>query len=197
MPWAPGLAGAAGTSTLYLVAIGCSVAPRRDLRRVDPSTSRARATATHVLHVVGVGAARIRTSRPRHMLARPLHDPRLGPAFASLAWLGIAVTAFHMTSGSSTYVYLALVRRRRHRQLPAFPCMGFAASVMLVVALRRGTHYSLQTVHSRPSLHAHSRSRGPPGRRSRHYIVHHPPTTDALPGDSRFSGDRVRAVGYP
>ena len=150
MPLGPaGLAGAAGTVALYLVAIGCSALLGEIYGGVDPvDVSSEGYSDAHVLHVVGVGAAHMGNfAAAAYVGATAAAILVSGGPWRPLAWLGIAVAAFRLTSAllelTSTSHWSDTVAIAGFL---AFLAWGFAASVMLVVALRRGTALVPQTV---------------------------------------------------
>ena len=118
--------GAAGTVALYLVAIGCSTILGEIYGGVDPvDVSSEGYSDAHVLHVVGVGAAHMGNfAAAAYVGATAAAILVSGGPWRPLAWLGIAVAAFRLTSALIELFHLALVRHRGHRRLPRVPCMG-------------------------------------------------------------------------
>ena len=137
-----GIAGATGTIVLYLVAVGSWAMLGEIYGGVDPAVVSSEGYSdAHVLHVVGVGAAHMgnfaATAYVGATTAAILaHDV----PWRRLAWLGIAITAFRLISAlielASTSHWSDLVSIAGFL---AFLGWVFAASVMLVLAVRRGT----------------------------------------------------------
>ena len=148
-PWGPRGSRAAGTVALYLVAIGCATILGEIYGGVDPvDVSSEGYSDAHVLHVVGVGAAHMGNfAAAAYVGATAAAILVSGGPWRPLAWLGIAVAAFRLTSAlielTSTSHWSDTVAIAGFL---AFLAWGFAASVMLVVALRRGTALVPQTV---------------------------------------------------
>jgi hypothetical protein len=149
MPLGPaGLAGAAGTVALYLVAIGCATILGEIYGGVDPvDVSSDGYSDAHVLHVVGVGAAHMGNFvAAAYVGATAAAILAYGAPWRPLAWLGIAVAAFRLTSAlielasTSPWSDTAAIAG-----FLAFLAWAFAASVMLVVAMRRDTALVPQT----------------------------------------------------
>jgi hypothetical protein len=148
-----GIAGAAGTAALYLVAIGCSLILGEIYGGIDlVDVSSEGYSDAHVLHVVGIGAAHMGNFvAAAYVGATAAAILAYGAPWRPLAWFGIAVTAFRLISA-----LIELASTSRWSDVVAiagflvFLAWVFAASVMLVVATRRGTTLTLQTVATRP-----------------------------------------------
>jgi hypothetical protein len=140
MPLAPaGLAGAAVTAALYLVAIGCSASLGEIYGGTDAvDVSSEGYSDAHVLHVVGVGAAHMGNFTAAAFVgATAAAMLASGAPWRSLGWVGIGLAAFRLISA---LIELASTSQWSDAVAIAgfltFLAWVFAESVMLMLALR-------------------------------------------------------------
>lgn len=139
---AVGVAGAAATAALYLAAVGCFEILGEIYGGVDlgdvPSEGYSNA---HVIDVIGNGAAHMGNfAAAAYVGATATAMLAAAASWRSLAWLGIGIATFRMISA-----VIELASNSHWSDVVsiagflAFLAWVFSASVMLVVAMRRGT----------------------------------------------------------
>jgi hypothetical protein len=135
-----GVASAAATAALYLVAVGCWEMLGEIYGGVDlVDVSREGYSDAHVLHVVGVGAAHMGNFPAAAFVgATAAAMLAAAPPWRALGWLGIGFFAFRLISAlielASTSHWSDVVAIGGFL---AFLAWVFAASAMLVVTMRR------------------------------------------------------------
>ena len=144
-----GIAGAAATVGLYLVAVGCWAMLGELYGGVDPVGLPSEwYSDAHVLYLVGVGASHMGNFAAAAFVgATTAAFLASGARWRLLGALGVAVTAFRLISAlielASTSHWSDVVSIAGFL---VFLAWVFAVSVMLVVRVRRGTAFVPQTV---------------------------------------------------
>ena len=137
-----GIAGAAATVALYLLAVGCWLLLGEIYGGVDLiDVSSEGYSDAHVIHVVGAGAAHMGNFAAAAFVgATAAAMLASGASWRPLGWLGIPVTAFRLISAlielASTTHWSDVVAIAGFL---VFVAWVFAASVMLAGAMRRGS----------------------------------------------------------